>query len=450
MRPLRFVSALFAVSLFFSCEPDVVPKQGNKPIELTHVMLGYITKNDQFSEVTGTENSYYATFNSQEDIDKAVEAGYGDKITNSKYQYPDNEDEDIIWIVRAQPETAQIREYKIESSDPEVLEIVKVDLAGVHVKVKKLGAVTLTVFVSGAKNTLVADFPIDIIGYCNLKFYVRDLQLTWNGVMGGGSSSHELDKMTTEERVAWFEKMITLCFRNVAIKNKIKGVPPGIDDVFMEIRDSLSITDYAAPLKFDENGNLRIDTQRHLYTFRRNRRFYRHMRNRRLTLRDITDIVQHVYNTTVPGVAVEDRKVKDPRTGEEVTIRDTVVYDYRFIIDHIRVDYWVYCDNPYIYFDTEVDTYGDVYTYDDMSDVGPDDDSDVANLKPSKSKYFEVFLNDFMTKEERDSLANELRKKKKEAGYLDVYSDAQKDSVVRKMNENLDDPISVDWESEEI
>lgn len=448
MKAFRLIASLFFLAvLSVSCKLDPVPKQGSAALPLTAVRFGYVGENGKLAEVSGKDNAFFTPFQSQEEIDIAKENGFGDKITENKVQLPDSQEEDIVFVVRAFPESAMIKSFECKSSDDEIIEVVKTDLAGVHVKVKKLGSVNLTVFVSGAKNTIYADFPIDVIGYCNLVFYLRDTKLTWDGVLGGFSTSKDLEQMDIDQQKSFLEKLVSTTFRSVAIKHKMKGVPEGIDDVFMEVRDSVTVTDYICYYKLEE-GSLNRYIHRNRYPFRMQKRYYRHIRNRRMTLRDITSLVQHVFKRTIRGDRIEERTIEDEETGKKTTVRDTIPYDYRYLIEHVRVDYWVFCDNPYIYFEVKNETYGTVNTFEDMGDEGPDDDSDVPGLKEAKTNVFEVVLNDFMTKEQRDSCLRELREAKRKAGYLDTYSSEQKDSVVAKMNENLDDDVEIDWTQE--
>lgn len=444
---------LFAVmsACLYSCKVYEGPEQGNLPQMLTQVRFGYIGTNGKLSETSGKDEGteYFTPFTSQEQMDEAKNKGYGDKVVNNKFQFPADENQDIYFIVRAFPETAGIRDFNAVSSDEDIIEITKIDLKGVHVKIKQLGTANITVFVSGALNTVVADFPIDIIGYCNLAFYLRDFQLRWDGILAGMSSNKELEQMNSDEKQSFFEKLVVNSFRSVSVKNKMKALPKGIDDVFIQIKDSITVTDYIDYYRL-ENGTMTRHIQRNRYPFRRNSRYYSHIRNRRITLRNITSVVQHIYNKTVKGDRIETKEIENEQTGKKQTVRDTIPYDYRYIVEHVRLDYWVYCDNPYIYFDTKVETYGTVNTTEDMGDVGPDDDSDLENLKEGTSNLFEVILNDFMTQAQRDSVLQEMREQKKKAGYLDTYTQEQKDSVVAKMNEHLDNPVEIDWTEEPV
>lgn len=460
MKPVRLLTVPVLLLILSSCQHEVAP-QGTKPIALNRILFGYMSEHAEMTEVSEgegmsgvgtTDGSYLTTFSSQEDIDmirQRIEEddelkGYEDKLVHSKYEYKEDVEDDVF-VVRAEPRDGAIRSFKVESSDPDVLEILKTDLKGVHIKIKKLGPVTLKVWVNGAVNSLYAEYPIDIIGRCKLVFYVRDIKGMWDGVMGGGSYGKELDQRPVDQQLDAIKKLILNYFRSVCIMNKLQGIPPGVDDVVMEIRDSVTITDYVHYFTYDNNHDLNLQVQRTNFCYPRHYRFFRHMRNRRLKLQDITQVVQTILSRSEPSFKVVETTVPAD-DGPPVKVRDTVTYNAYHIVEKIRVDYWVYCDNPYIYFDFDVKTHGTVSSFDEMPEYGPDDDHDVAGLKPADKNYFEVLLNDFTTAAERDSMAHVINERKRQMGYKDESSDEEKDAVVDKMNEYLDEPISMEWE----
>ena len=393
---------------------------GSVSAEIMAVQFGYETEVeggdrgfDHGDELFGTEN--FVSFMDTASINAARKMN--STMLNADLELPDNriefpEGNELLvhfdFLVQAYPNGVKVNNIKVESSDPSVLEIVRLEGKKVYAIPHMLGDVNVKVTVVGDKNTVINVYPIRIVKVVNIDFYIT----------------------------AFWKRYLA----NTKIRYKLCNLPPGEKELVTEVLDSVSVIGSCRYYDFTRSRNPFVahDTIR----LERHDKVDRFRKNKRKVLRDITSAIRSMRDSSILGNCYARDSVGNylyDETGEHLLEEKR----YYFSVDKVILDFLVICDNPYIDFTFESKCKRTVETYDGDGELEPEgdiddngDDSDVRKLEKSEEKYFQVLLNMFLTKSQRDSLARELNEKLNASGFRDDLPDEEKDKYLEEINKH--------------
>lgn len=408
MKRLSFLFCFLAcLSVFVSCDGNGL--QIDKPRQILYVRIGYDTDiselNGRFDGKLGAMG--FVAFADAETVAQGAEGlaeGFGDmSVQPGRFPFPkDGVVGEGKLRVKVFPEDAIVKSIHVTSSDTDVMQVTGVSGTEVSVKCGTLGETTLKVTVNGSVNSVTTEFPVSVVGTCEMDFNIPPF---WQG-----------------------EKYVRLFART-------KELPYGsaYRSVALQYKDSVEVCGYCEFYRFNEKterldkhvvrDTIRLATEERVALFRPYMMSF---------IRNITPAFWSMTARTVAGQA---------RFGGMV-----VDADYHYSVESVILHFMVYGADPYIEFNFNSMCNRTVinYEYDEEGlpiDQGADKDIDYdqgsyRSLVEHESPFFRILLNDFLSQDERILRSKELSDKLKEKGYDEnAMSDGEKEALLESLNQ---------------
>lgn len=404
MKRVVCIFSLLPIFLFLTGCKDGL--QLERPVEIRAFSLGYNFDNSSSArrfEDSRFSDSMYSAFNSKEDIENAKDYKKYLDIGTSRFEYVG----ETTFIVKTVPEDAMVGSMLVTSSDPEILEIVKITGKNVSVRLHNVGDVEVSVTVNGVINTMSAEFPLRIVSPINIDFYITPY---WCDVL------------------------------NTRLRMRATSLPLGLKSCATVFRDSVSVVGYCEYYDFEKYGR-HVQVKRDTIRYAMEEKTCLIKKNQKKFIRNISSAVNEInYQWYVDG----SRLV----VHDDVT--DTIPQRYRFIVETVIVDFDIFGANPYYeyYLTSKSDRMTDVIVIDEetgkptgeIKDGGSDEDEeynaalDDNEIERESKAYFVIRYNDFMSQAERDSLSRVFNNQLKEINYDDSrLTDEEKEHRLKEL-----------------
>lgn len=381
----NIVTAMFGAVCLFSCERFLSPFEssyggevgiGDK--DITYIELGYPRDLDDYTGGRkGAKTDYgnlvmlvdSSRFSSLDYTGTGVDASSLDRSNVIDYDW---EDMEMVAVYR--PADAYVKSVSVTSSDTSV--------------------------VSVSKGTLPMGFRVRIngVGECDLR------------MRAVGNQEHERTyhlKVTEELTLKIYMDPFWMNNVTARIKYRCKSLPRGIDRMFMNVRDSVTVIGQARVM--DQRAgetSYRTISDTTVYPLRQHTDRFR--KNRRIILRNVSDAVRK-YNgekKAVSYVRVSGYGASGP--GVRYVQQDGKWYaveESPFECRQVRLSMDVLSDSPYLLFNIVMKKSQTPSSSDE--DEEDTDDSDTGDDEELKD-YFVVQFNENLSRSDRDSLSRKL------------------------------------------
>lgn len=411
LRLFKYIVLLFLAGfLAVSCDKFGIGGGGiGVGGKITTFELGYTTRASKFEKMLGLAEDTYVPFTSLEayDMIKDTELYEEGMTLRNRFEYNKKELELTLKVYPSN--SASVKQIIATSSDTTVMRILGTSMNGIKVCMGDLGDTEITVKVVGKDNEITQVFPLRVIGTVDLQFRITAF---------------------------WLRKVST------KIRMGTKKLPPGVGDMVMWSKDSVTVIGYCGYYDLKKYGSREIAV-RDTITYSMKEFWCRYKKGHYYLLRDITPSVRDFDGMYVQGTKLQGG-------GGSSVQYDTVPHRYPFSIEQVILSYYAICDNPFIEFVSTIKcnkSFNHVSgseKYPEADGEGPgtiviDDDNEDDEDDKEAVNYFAVTINDFMTQRQKDSLMNIVTETKRKYNYNEKLSEQQKDEAMERINKNMGD-----------
>lgn len=380
-----------------------------KTVAISDFDFGFISEANKFQKFLGLAKDQFVRFTPYEQYLDLIEREYIDstQIERNEIEF---QGKPYKLHIKGIPEYGDVDEIVVKSSADSIVSVKSIGPGFCEVEFHDYGDVDFTVFVKSNARVFEKTYQMRVIGTVDVKFRITPF---W------------LRAMTTRIRMA------------------LKNIPDKYDDLFLLVRDSVTVIGYCEYFDHNKYGYVRQfcrDTVTypclyHSLVFRK---------GSAKLLRDVSNAISKFESMRTLGT-----EIHYPFTNMDVyEIRD---HEYPWHAEQVFLHWLPACDNPYIRFTHSVNskkTFDHLVVNEDGLPSDEDDEGETVQLEdedmPDEDdvetlNYFNIAPLDVSSQRELDSLANVVNDLKQSYGYSYELPDEKKDSLLKKIDQVMND-----------
>ena len=409
-RAYYYIAGIVAIFvLMFSCGKNPFMsgdgKPGNVSAEILLVQLGEVKetegKDRDFEHEDHVGGEKFVPYTDSAAYKKAIQ--YDSTVTFEGNLYEFYEGLKSLQV-KVYPSGVKVNSMKLESSDPSILKVVKLEDDSFVMAAQKLGDVVLKLTIEGDKNTIVSYYPVRVYTEVELTFYIQPYWLQELGI------------------------------NQSRIRYKLKKPNHFAEDLIVQTSDSVVVIGCCE--YFDIQKSRLPLVIRDTVTYKRKDKVEIFEFGKREVVRNITKTVRDFNGRYTMGNYLEYIN------GEPVYIE----HKYYWFVEQVQCHFYVWSHNPYIQFTFVTkckkshDTWDEYeMTEEDKAYYDGGNEADMRRLEKSEKAYFGVLVNPFTTQAEMDSLSNALNDELKRYGYKPELSEEEKQKRIDEINKHKKD-----------